>query len=72
MADTVLVLNAGSSSLKFSLYREDKEGVFTLNFRGLLEGIGSNPYLKSVDISGKVLIEKKWDDPSFASAVMLC
>lgn len=68
MADTVLVLNAGSSSLKFSLYREDKEGVFTLNFRGLLEGIGSNPYLKSVDISGKILIEKKWDDPSFASA----
>ncbi|WP_431857605.1 acetate/propionate family kinase [Azospirillum sp.] len=42
MADTILVLNAGSSSIKFQLFDVDGLGV---RLRGQIEGIGTQPRL---------------------------
>lgn len=41
MRDLVLVLNAGSSSLKFRVYRTEREAVPALEIRGQIEGIGT-------------------------------
>ncbi|CAK7193087.1 Acetate kinase [Commensalibacter sp. Nvir] len=66
MADSILIINAGSSSLKFSLYQDNDGNTFTSVASGLLEGIGTKPYLKIVDQHKKVLIEKNWEDPKLA------
>jgi acetate kinase len=51
----VLVVNAGSSSLKFTMYRMDKETVLA---RGIVERIGqSEPFLKYEGEDGKALKE---------------
>ena len=42
MADVVAVLNAGSSSLKFSLYRSD-DAALALLTRGQAEGLFTSP-----------------------------
>ncbi len=42
MTDAILVLNAGSSSLKFAAYAED-EGTLTPALRGKIAGIGTKP-----------------------------
>ncbi|EUK18753.1 acetate/propionate family kinase [Commensalibacter papalotli (ex Servin-Garciduenas et al. 2014)] len=64
MADSVLIINAGSSSLKFSLYREDAKQEFVCSTNGLLEGIGTNkPHLIIKDNKKNILYEKNWIDP---------
>jgi acetate kinase len=49
MDDFVLVLNAGSSSLKFSVYRRRKAGAWRMDARGQIEGIGTSPRLTVKD-----------------------
>jgi acetate kinase len=56
---TLLVINAGSSSLKFSGYESD-EGEPRLQFRGLLEGIGDAPHFVARDPADAVLTERRW------------
>ncbi|MDI2113749.1 acetate/propionate family kinase [Commensalibacter nepenthis] len=63
MADSVLIINAGSSSLKFSLYREDTDKQFVNSVNGLLEGIGTKPHLIIKNNNKEVLFEKNWTDP---------
>lgn len=60
MVDVILVLNSGSSSMKFSLYEIKGADSFEQMAKGQLEGIGSEPYFKAVDNSGKILVEKRW------------
>ena len=43
MEDYSLVLNAGSSSLKFCVYQRSGGDAWRLDSRGQVEGIGSNP-----------------------------
>jgi acetate kinase len=47
-----LVLNAGSSSLKFCVYRNPEAQVWRLEARGQIDGIGSTPYLSAKDGAG--------------------
>ena len=47
-----LVLNAGSSSLKFCVYRNPDAQVWRLEARGQIDGIGSTPYLSAKDGAG--------------------
>jgi acetate kinase len=57
-----LVLNAGSSSLKFCVYRRhDVEG-WQLAARGQIDGIGSAPKLSARDGSGAPLADQRLDD----------
>jgi acetate kinase len=58
--DLALVLNAGSSSLKFRVYRRPQEGG-TLEARGQIEGIGTAPRLAAEDATGRVLAEHPLD-----------
>ncbi|MDI2090273.1 acetate/propionate family kinase [Commensalibacter oyaizuii] len=66
MADSVLIINAGSSSLKFSLYHEDGNGEFIQYAKGLLEGIGTKPHLIVSDQNNTTLVDKIWTDPKLS------
>ena len=61
MDDYSLVLNAGSSSLKFCIYRRAGGGAWRLEARGQIEGIGSAPMLSAKDGADAVLVDEKLD-----------
>jgi acetate kinase len=63
MADAIVVLNAGSSSIKFSLFlmRGDE---LELEQRGQIEGIYTAPHFVAQDRNGKLAAEKSWGEGS--------
>jgi acetate kinase len=60
MPDALLVLNAGSSSLKFSVFRDDDSPALLL--RGQIEGLSTEPRFAARDASNQVVAEQKWPD----------
>jgi acetate kinase len=59
VTDVILVLNAGSSSIKFSMFavgarRQD----LALCYRGAIEGIGSNPRFVVTDTDGRRVVDQ--------------
>ena len=60
MTDALLVLNAGSSSLKFSAFRTGDIGLLV---RGQVEGIGAAPRFVLWSSSGELLEERSLTDP---------
>ena len=60
MSQTIAVLNAGSSSIKFALF-ENRGGDHDLLFRGQIENIGVAPRLSVEDSSGKRVAENAWN-----------
>ncbi len=66
MTDAILTLNAGSSSIKFSLFEADAAGALTLDWRGEVEGVGSTPHFAARDPAGVKLAEESWPDPNQA------
>ena len=61
MSDMILVLNAGSSSIKFSIFVADG-GNLELKLRGQIEGLFTSPHFKAKDAHGAVVNEKSWGD----------
>jgi len=61
MRDAIAVLNAGSSSLKFSIFAE-RDNEFELIVRGQAEGLQTAPRFAAKDAAGKVVNEKSWGD----------
>ena len=61
MADAIAVVNAGSSSLKFSVFVERGEAL-ELIARGQAEGLYTAPRFVAKDGAGTVLTEKSWGD----------
>ncbi len=61
MDDYALVLNAGSSSLKFCVYHRPEKENWQLASRGQIEGIGTSPRLSAKDAEGKSLVEQQLD-----------
>lgn len=59
MADLILVLNAGSSSLKFTLFTNQGNKPEVL-YDGQIENIMTAPRFKAKDSSGKTVAEKTW------------
>src|SRR4051812_16216902 len=57
MSDAIIVLNAGSSSLKFSIYQVADEELI-LASRGQIEGLGTSPHFKAKDRKGSVLADE--------------
>jgi acetate kinase len=55
MSDFALVLNAGSSSLKFCVYQKPDSGPWALASRGQVEGIGTAPKFSAKDVAGTEL-----------------
>ena len=61
MKDYALVLNAGSSSLKFCVYqRPEKEG-WRLAARGQVEGVGSSPRIVAKNAEDRTLVDQSLD-----------
>jgi acetate kinase len=60
MTDYALVLNAGSSSLKFSVYGRRHDG-WGMDARGQIEGIGTSPRLSAKDGTGAAVENRALD-----------
>ena len=58
MDDYALVLNAGSSSLKFCVFQRPVGEGWRLEARGQIEGIGTSPSLSVKDANGKSLAKE--------------
>jgi acetate kinase len=58
MTDFIVVLNAGSSSIKFAVHAMD--GDAPASHRGQIEALGVAPALKVRDAAGKVVAEQTW------------
>ena len=56
-----VVLNAGSSSLKFCVYRKPEVEAWRLEARGQIEGIGTSPRLLAKNAQGEVLADDQLD-----------
>jgi acetate kinase len=61
MDDYAIVINAGSSSLKFCIYQRPERGGWRLDSRGQIEGIGSSPRLRVSDGQGNGLADSPLD-----------
>jgi acetate kinase len=61
MADAIVVLNAGSSSIKFSLFTIAAD-VLELELRGQIEGLHGAPRFVSKDTGGEVVSERRWPE----------
>jgi acetate kinase len=61
MADAIAVLNAGSSSLKFSLF-VDRAGALEADLRGQVEGLFTDPKFVAKGADGAVLAQKAWGE----------
>jgi acetate kinase len=59
VTDAILVLNAGSSSIKFSLFAE-RGAELALVARGQVEGIYTEPHFTANDVAGHRASEKRW------------
>jgi acetate kinase len=61
VSDAIVVLNAGSSSIKFSLFAM-ADGELALVARGQAEGLFTSPRFVAKDAAGAILGERSWDD----------
>jgi len=55
----ILVINAGSSSVKFSIFDAGAGGALTACAHGQVEGIGTLPYLEVSDAQGRRLADQR-------------
>jgi acetate kinase len=60
MGGPILVVNAGSSSIKFSAYGGDAAKSATLQLKGQVDGIGSAPHMAAYDADGMKINERHW------------
>jgi acetate kinase len=57
---TILVVNAGSSSVKFEVFAVD-DGALTRQIKGQIDGIGTRPRLRARGPDGAALIDRTYD-----------
>src|SRR6185295_10280674 len=67
MTPTILVLNAGSSSIKFQLFAVTAGASLARRLKGQMEGIGTRPRLLAKDVEGNVLTDQTWSQPEASS-----
>ena len=60
MSETILVVNAGSSSIKFQLFSVGAGDQLQRRLKGQIEGIGVHPRLLAKGVGGETLIDKTW------------
>jgi acetate kinase len=63
MADAIVVLNAGSSSIKFSLFLADRANL-ELELHGQVEGVYTAPRFIAKKRDGSIAAEKSWGEGS--------
>jgi acetate kinase len=70
MPDAILVLNAGSSSIKFTVFEVDGQKTTKYLAKGTLEGIGTAPHFIARDAAGKALADRHWDEATNHEALL--
>src|SRR6476620_1557364 len=60
MTARVLVINAGSSSVKFQLFAAVSPDRVELRTRGQIDGIGTRPRLQAKNAEGRTLADQQW------------
>ncbi|HRE55689.1 MAG TPA: acetate kinase, partial [Candidatus Competibacter sp.] len=58
MKPGILVINAGSSSIKFAVFRDAAQIEPQLLLKGQMEGLGSDPNFRVKDASGQSVEER--------------
>ena len=58
--DTILVVNAGSSSVKFQVFAVDGDGRLQRQLKGQMDGIGSRPRLRATGAKGDTLADRAY------------
>jgi len=58
--DTILVVNAGSSSVKFQVFSVDRDGRLQRQIKGQIDGIGSRPRLRASSAGGDTLADRAY------------
>lgn len=61
MRESLLVVNAGSSSIKFQLFEIAEGDRLDLELKGQLEGIGTRPHLEAEDASGRAVADDAYE-----------
>jgi acetate kinase len=72
--DTILVVNAGSSSVKFQVFAVDGEGRLRRELKGQVDGIGSRPRLRATAAGGDTMADRAYPIeavPDVPAALML-
>ena len=59
--DTILVANAGSSSVKFQIFGIEPDGGLRRQIKGQMDGVGSRPRLRVTAVDGSVLVERTYE-----------
>ncbi|MBI5260682.1 MAG: acetate/propionate family kinase [Bradyrhizobium sp.] len=60
--DTILVTNAGSSSVKFQVFALEPNGALKREVRGQVDGIGSRPRLRATGANRAVLVDRTYEN----------
>ncbi|MGN6666867.1 MAG: acetate/propionate family kinase [Trinickia sp.] len=60
MSDTILVINAGSSSIKFQLFAIEPGEQLDRRLKGQIGGIGTRPRLLATDANGERAVDRAW------------
>jgi acetate kinase len=60
MSETILVLNSGSSSIKFQLFAVCARNQLERHMKGVIDGIGVHPRFRAAGIRGEGLADKTW------------
>lgn len=58
--DTILVVNAGSSSVKFQVFAVDRDGRVRREIKGQVDGIGSRPRLRATGAAGDMMADRAY------------
>ncbi len=64
--DTILVVNAGSSSVKFQVYEVDAQNELKRLIKGQVDGIGSRPRLRAGMADGKSTVDRTFSTEQVA------
>jgi acetate kinase len=59
--DSILVVNAGSSSVKFEVFAVDGPAKLTRKIKGQIDGIGTRPRLRASGANGTSVIDREYD-----------
>ena len=58
--DTILVVNAGSSSVKFQVFTVEVDGSLRRQLKGQMDGIGSRPRLRASGATGDTMADRTY------------
>ena len=58
--DTILVVNAGSSSVKFQVFAVEGDGGLRRQIKGQMDGIGSRPRLRASGATGDTMADRAY------------